>query len=245
MYCPSCGHDAEGAKFCPECGNDLALLMEPRVCSACGTEVAGAKFCPECGQEVGSARTSQRGASRPAAGRAAEDSTAREPNGSRPEGPSGRRNLHLITAVAVAAIAVVVLVVLVAVRGPGDGSAVATEAVPVGGNVQIPLQDLAGGAARFYTYDVAGVTVRFFVMQSSDGQYRSAFDASKECGPFKKGFRQEGTDMVCNKCGQKFAAVGINVLTGGCNPASIDRKVSGETLVLKAEDIERGVQYFQ
>ena len=146
---------------------------------------------------------------------------------------------------AVAAVAAIVVVVLVVMMGRGDDSAVATEAVAVGGKVEVPLQDLAGGEARFYTYDVSGVPVRYFVMQSPDGQYRAAFDASKECGPFKKGFRQEGTDMVCNKCGEKFAAVGINVLTGECNPASIDRQVSGEALVLKAADLEQGVRYFQ
>ena len=145
---------------------------------------------------------------------------------------------------AVAAVAVIAVVALVVIMWPGEESAVA-EAEAVGGKVTLPLQDLAGGEARFYTYDVAGVPVRYFVMQSPDGQYRAAFDASKECGPFKKGFRQEGTDMVCNKCGEKFAAVGINVLTGECNPAPIERKVSGEALVLKAADLERGVQYFQ
>lgn len=242
MFCPSCGHDAADAKFCPECGNDLAPLTKPRVCSACGTEVVGARFCRECGQVVGTGRTSQRRTSRPAARRSTERITAREPNGSQPEGKSSPRKLHLITAVAaVAAVAVVVLVLLM---GPGEDSAVA-ETVAVGGKVEVPLQDLAGGEARFYTYDVSGVPVRYFVMQSPDGQYRAAFDASKECGPFKKGFRQDGTDMVCNKCGERFAADRINVLTGECNPAPIDRKVSGEALVLKAADLERGVRYFQ
>lgn len=254
MFCPSCGYEAEGAKYCPECGSDLTLLATPNVCSACGTEVAGAKFCPECGQAVGAGRSSQRGAGRPAtrraasgqapraARRAAERAAARKPNSSQPDGPTGRRKLHLITAVAVAAIAVVVLVVTME---RGEDSAVVTEAVAAGGKVGVPLKDLAGGEARFYTYDVAGVPVRYFVMQSPDGEYRAAFDASKGCSPFDLGFRQEGTDMVCNKCGEKFAAVGINVLTGECNPAPIDRKVSGEALVLKVADLERGVRYFE
>ena len=139
----------------------------------------------------------------------------------------------------------VVVVALVVMLGPAEETAVATETVAVGGKVKIPLQDLAGGDARFYTYDVAGVPVKFFVLKSSDGEYRAAFDASKECGPFKKGFRQEGSDLVCNKCGQKYAFTSINVRSGACNPSSIERKVSGQDLVLKAADLEKGAQYFQ
>lgn len=261
MYCPDCGTDAADANFCPECGNDLTSLgggaMKAGVCPECGTDAGKAKFCPECGQGMGTGRTSQRRVTRPAdsrtaagqrprtAGRTAARATVREQNGSQSEGQSRGRKLHVIAAVAaVAAVAAIAVVALVVTMRPGAESAVA-EAVPVGGKVKIPLQDLASGEAQFYNYTVAGVPVRYFVMQSPDGQYRAAFDASKECGPFKKGFRQEGTDMVCNKCGEKFAAVGINELTGACNPAPIERKVSGEALVLKTADLEQGVKLFQ
>jgi uncharacterized membrane protein len=227
MYCPECGTDAADANFCPECGNDLMpLAAETRNCPECGTDAGEANFCPECGQGMGTVRAPQRRNGRPASS----------------EGRSRGRKLHAIAAVA--AIAAIVVVTLVVIMGPGEESAVA-ETVAVGGKVEIPLQDLASGEARFYTYDVSGVPVRYFVMKSPDGQYRAAFDASKECGPFNKGFRQEGTDMVCNKCGEKFASVGINVLTGECNPSPIKRNVVGEALVLKTADLERGAKFFR
>lgn len=137
------------------------------------------------------------------------------------------------------------MIALVVVIARGDGSTAAEEALATGGSVKIPLQELASGEAKFYTYDVAGEAVKFFIMKSPDGKYRAAFDASEECAPFKKGFRQEGNDMVCNKCLQRFASTTINVLKGACNPSSIDRKVQGEDLVLKTADLERGVSYFR
>lgn len=259
MFCPSCGYNAEDAKFCPECGNDLAALrdrrrrIEPAVCGACGAEVRGAKFCPECGQEAVTGRGSQPSASRPAARpattgrrprtarRTAERAAASEPNSPHQE-RRRKRKLPAIIGIAVPVVAVVALVVML---GPGEEPAVATETVGVGGKVKISLQDLAGGDARFYTYDVDGVPVKFFALLSSDGQYRAALDASKECGPSRKGFRQEGTDMVCNKCGERFAFTTINVVSGACNPTSIEREVSGQDLVLKTADLEKGAQYFQ
>lgn len=47
LVCPSCGAEADGAKFCPECGQKLAVKT---FCTECGAVVPeGAKFCPECG----------------------------------------------------------------------------------------------------------------------------------------------------------------------------------------------------
>ena len=51
--------------------------------------------------------------------------------------------------------------------------------------------------------------------------------------------------MVCNNCGQRFDSSRINEVKGGCNPSPIDRKVKGQELVLKTDDLQAGVQYFQ
>ena len=39
--------------------------------------------------------------------------------------------------------------------------------------------------------------------------------------------------MVCNNCGRQFRSVDVNVLQGGCNPAPIERAVSGDRVVMK------------
>jgi uncharacterized membrane protein len=145
----------------------------------------------------------------------------------------------------VAAVAVIAVIALILMAGRSDAPAAATQSVATGGNVEIPLQELAGGEAKFFTHDVNGVAVKYFVLKSPDGEYRAALDASQECAKFKKGFRQEGNDLVCNECGQKFASVSINVSDGACNPLSIDRKVKGKNLILKVADLQSGVQYFQ
>lgn len=111
------------------------------------------------------------------------------------------------------------------------------------GVVRIPIAEVNDGQAHFYKYN-GQKPVNFFVLRSSDGIIRAAFDACDVCFKEKKGYRQEGDLMVCNNCGQRFPSVRINEVRGGCNPAPLDRAVQGEELVLRASDIESGGFYF-
>ena len=61
----------------------------------------------------------------------------------------------------------------------------------------------------------------------------------------RKGYRQEGNDMVCNNCEQHFRTDLVNVVKGGCNPAPLRRQQVGETVVIAVNDIERGAGYFK
>ncbi|HWW77121.1 MAG TPA: DUF2318 domain-containing protein [Pyrinomonadaceae bacterium] len=113
-----------------------------------------------------------------------------------------------------------------------------------GGAVSLPLSELTGKAA-FYKYTTSsGRDVRFFAMKSSDGVYRAALDSCDVCFEAKKGYHQEGDDMVCNKCGNHFHSAQINEVRGGCNPVGLERTVSGDRLVIKSAELERGVEYF-
>ena len=81
-------------------------------------------------------------------------------------------------------------------------------------------------------------------MKSSDGQYRAALDACDTCYHAKKGYHQEGDDMICNNCGLKFHSSLINKVAGGCNPIGLARTIEGDQIVIKASDLERGGRFF-
>lgn len=161
------------------------------------------------------------------------------------EQPKGRTGLHLALA-GMALIAVIAVALVVVMNRGDDGPTAAAAPVAAGGaDVTIPVADISDGQAHFYSYDAAGVEVKYFVMKSKDGEYRAAFDACDVCFPNKKGYTQQGDEMVCNNCGQRFDSTKINELKGGCNPSPIDRTVNGKDLVLKTADLQAGVQYFQ
>ena len=111
--------------------------------------------------------------------------------------------------------------------------------------VSFPVQAFSDGQAKYFQYPGGnGITVRFFVLKSSDGVIRAAYDACDVCWREGKGYYQDGDHMVCRNCGQRFASVKVTVIKGGCNPAPLERTVVGNKLVIKTTDILQGVQYF-
>src|ERR1051325_6094371 len=111
-------------------------------------------------------------------------------------------------------------------------------------DIRIPLAEVTD-KANFFDFKTAdNGSVRFFAIRSSDGVCRVALNACDTCYHAKKGYHQEGDDMVCNNCGLKFPSAKINEVHGGCNPVSLPRAVEGDTLVIKASDLESRKQYF-
>lgn len=111
--------------------------------------------------------------------------------------------------------------------------------------VAFPVNDFADGKARHFQYGFDdGITVKYFILRSSDGIVRAAFDACDVCWPAGKGYYQQGDVMVCRNCGRQFASVMVNEVKGGCNPAPLNRKVKGDEVVIQVADIMAGKQYF-
>ena len=161
------------------------------------------------------------------------------------ESPGSGRRTGLILG-GVALLAVIAVAAVMAMSGGDKGPA--AEAAPVaaaGDTVKIAMSEVSDGKAHFYSYDAGGTQVNYFVLKSSDGELRAAFDACDVCFAQKKGYHQEGDVMVCNNCGRQFPSTKINVLEGGCNPSPLERTVEGNQLVLQTADIQAGVQYFQ
>jgi uncharacterized membrane protein len=154
----------------------------------------------------------------------------------------------LIIVIALAAIVAAVGVVYFITTQSGGSipSVNATASGAQAGTTEIayPLSLFADGKARYFEQKIGGLTVRYFIIQSTDGVVRAAFDACDVCWPAGKGYHQEGDVMVCNNCGRRFDSVLVNEVKGGCNPAPLKRTIRGEQLVILMEDIVQGQNYF-
>ncbi|WP_232005562.1 DUF2318 domain-containing protein [Pseudodesulfovibrio profundus] len=112
------------------------------------------------------------------------------------------------------------------------------------GVVTLPTADVNDGKAHYYSFEQDGSEVKFFVLKSSDGVIRAAFDACDVCFREKKGYDQDGEFMVCNNCGMRFHSSRINEVKGGCNPSPLTRTYDNDVVIFKAEDIMAGRGYF-
>ncbi|HVG19544.1 MAG TPA: DUF2318 domain-containing protein [Blastocatellia bacterium] len=163
--------------------------------------------------------------------------------------PAQSKNRSVVTLVTLALLVAAGVVAYVVMRASTDAPAPAPVATSGGSgdrasDVRIPLAEVSD-KAKFFDFKTAdNSAVRFFAIRSSDGVYRVALNACDTCYHAKKGYHQEGDDMICNNCGLKFPSAKINEAHGGCNPISVPRAVEGDSLVIKASDLERGKQYF-
>jgi len=108
------------------------------------------------------------------------------------------------------------------------------------GFVNIPLSAVTSNA-KWYGYDLGGEKIRFFVVKTSDGSIKTAFDACDVCYRYKKGYRQEGDYMVCNNCGNRYPMVGLgteNKNPGGCWPGYLPNIIQGDNVLIKKSDLE-------
>jgi uncharacterized membrane protein len=112
------------------------------------------------------------------------------------------------------------------------------------GAYRLPTAHFDGGKALFYAHETGGKTIQFFVLKSRDGVIRAAFNACDVCYLDKQGYRQEGDEMVCNACGQRFPSELINEVRGGCNPSPLERTIQGDEVIILVEDIVAGANYF-
>lgn len=141
------------------------------------------------------------------------------------------------------------LVLLVAAAGsfafsiPGFGKY--QKVKPVNGLVSIPVVKVNDGKAHFFRLSDGGRDLNFFVVKSSDGVYHTAFDACDVCYKEKKGYVQQGDQMLCKNCNQKFAVQKIGPSSaGGCNPAYLPSKIYGNSITISVADLKTGSRFF-
>ncbi|MFC1657387.1 Fe-S-containing protein [Candidatus Moduliflexota bacterium] len=175
-------------------------------CPKCNEPVKGkTKFCPSCGEKLGRMT--------------ADEKKARLTE----EKKGGKAPFIIIGALVLAgAVAFGVLSSMdtssTKISGGSSASGGDTK------NLTFPVSTFDDGQPKYYSYKGSGGRdVKFFVLKSSDGVIRAAFDACDVCYQSKKGYRQDGDFMVCNNCGQRFTSVRINEVKGGCNPAPLKR----------------------
>ena len=151
-------------------------------------------------------------------------------------------------AIAGAALVLLVVIIVMCIRSMSHHSRpefAAAERVPSGNDVSLPVSTFADGRARFYRYvSTTGRETRFFVLESADGVVRAALDACDRCFRRRRGFRQVGALLICNACGRTLSTQDMGVLKDGCNPVSLDPTLDNDRLIVRADALEKGGDYF-
>lgn len=210
------------------------------VCGKCGVETGGdARFCKACGSGLSGKDSAL-----------INEKKARVMAGKK----KGSKAAGAIAGVLAAALSIAVLYFVS--RGKADpplripqasGANAMTASLAVqqeNGEVKVPAASLGDGKAGFYAYSAGDKEIRFFALRKPDGSIGVALDACNACYGAKKGYRQEGSRVICNNCGMIFRPEDVGVVTGGCNPIPVASRVAGDSVIVKAADLEKGKMYF-
>lgn len=116
-------------------------------------------------------------------------------------------------------------------------------------NGEIKLDSLIfnDNQARFYNVALPdSKIIYFFVVKDKNGIYRAAANACAVCFKTYKGFRQEGNEIVCNNCGNRYPIEKIATEKGGCNPGPINPnlEVRNSQIIIKQADSEQVLNLF-
>jgi uncharacterized membrane protein len=111
----------------------------------------------------------------------------------------------------------------------------------------IPVAEITENAV-FYPVDIDGTRLEVIAVRAPDGTIRTAFNTCQVCYGSGRGFyKQEGTVLICQNCGNRFRMSQVEVRSGGCNPVPIlaqNKKVTDTTITIPREFLVQAKSIF-
>jgi uncharacterized membrane protein len=116
-----------------------------------------------------------------------------------------------------------------------------------GGDVKITKSEITETAA-FIPYDADGTYMELVAVKAPDGTVRTAFNTCQVCYDSGRGYYiQEGSELVCQNCGNRFKISQVEKEKNGCNPIPIleeDKNDDGTTITIPESVIKQYAEYF-
>ncbi len=117
-----------------------------------------------------------------------------------------------------------------------------------GSDLVIPIAGITENAG-FYPVDVDGTEMEVIAVMAPDGTIRTAFNTCQICYGSGRGYYvQEGDQLVCQNCGNRFDMSQVEMVSGGCNPWPIldEDKTTDETnITISYSFLKKSVTLFE
>ncbi len=102
--------------------------------------------------------------------------------------------------------------------------------------------------AKFYPYQAGNTGMEVLAVKAQDGSIRTAFNTCQVCYSSGRGYyEQEGEELVCQNCGNRFNVNDVEVVRGGCNPVPIfeeNKSEDGTDIVIAESFLEQNKDLF-
>jgi hypothetical protein len=129
----------------------------------------------------------------------------------------------------------------------GTSPAVKTTPANITAGIEIKKEEITE-KAKFYPYEVDGIKMEVLAIKAKDGSIRVAFNTCQVCYSSGKGYYiQQGDELVCQNCGNRFKADQVGIVKGGCNPVPIaesGRADDGKIIKIDKSYLSKNKAYF-
>lgn len=146
--------------------------------------------------------------------------------------------------IVIAGLAVVLVAAIFIIKGALGGGAKTTSG---GGDLVIPKVEITS-TAKFYPYKTGGTKMEVVAVKANDGSIRTAFNTCQVCYDSGRGYyKQEGDQLVCQNCGNRFEIDQVEKVKGGCNPVPIlevNKADDGANIVISKDFLAQNKELF-
>jgi uncharacterized membrane protein len=118
-----------------------------------------------------------------------------------------------------AIVVLIMSIIIIFTIGFNTGKADTSETIS--GGLKI-LKSEVSETARFYPYKAGKTNMEVLAVKVSDGTIRTALNTCQVCFDSGRGYyKQQGNELICQNCGNRFKLDQIEKIRGGCNPVPI------------------------
>jgi hypothetical protein len=129
----------------------------------------------------------------------------------------------------------------------GTSTSAPTDNAQSSGDLKINMSDITE-VAKFYPYNVGETKLEVLAVKADDGSIRTAFNTCQVCYSSGRGYyKQEGSSLVCQNCGNRFTMDQVEKTRGGCNPVPImkeNKTDDGKNIVITESFIRQNQKLF-
>jgi len=142
--------------------------------------------------------------------------------------PHKKSNVIKIGAIAIPILLIIVIAFIIKNQNTSSAGGatgdVAMVAVTKDSDLLINISDISE-TATFYPIEIDGTKMEVLAVKAPDGTIRTAFNTCQVCYGSGRGYYvQDGDQLVCQNCGNRFGMGDVEVTKGGCNPVPITPK---------------------
>ena len=102
--------------------------------------------------------------------------------------------------------------------------------------------------AKFYPYKAGNIYMEVIAVKADDGTIRTALNTCQVCYDSGRGYyEQDGNELVCQNCRNRFRIDQVEKVRGGCNPLPIlkdSKNEDDENIVISGQFLAENKSYF-